>query len=336
MDFHGEVKSKMVGLIVARSKNNVIGKHGEIPWKIKGEQKQFRQLTTGNVVVMGRKSYEEIGHPLPNRKNIVVSNSMNYFGENLITVASLDEALDTVDNENIYIAGGYGLFKEALPLIDIMYITEIDMIVENGDVFFPEFDQNDFDICVGETGGDDIKFTRTIYKRKKFKIQLEKISNKYNVRRLDGSDVNTVLELCSKNTLYYQYCPPLITKEGVIQDMEVLPPGKTKSDKYYLGYFENDVLIAVLDLITGYPNESTAYIGLFMLDIKVQGQGIGTKIIEELCEYLKNTGFQRVELAWVKGNLQSEKFWIKNNFNDIGERSSNAAEHVIAAERELS
>lgn len=326
----------MVGLIVARSKNNVIGKHGEIPWKIKGEQKQFRQLTTGNVVVMGRKSYEEIGHPLPNRKNIVVSNSMNYFGENLITVASLDEALDTVDNENIYIAGGYGLFKEALPLIDIMYITEIDMIVENGDVFFPEFDQNDFDICVGETGGDDIKFTRTIYKRKKFKIQLEKISNKYNVRRLDGSDVNTVLELCSKNTLYYQYCPPLITKEGVIQDMEVLPPGKTKSDKYYLGYFENDVLIAVLDLITGYPNESTAYIGLFMLDIKVQGQGIGTKIIEELCEYLKNTGFQRVELAWVKGNLQSEKFWIKNNFNDIGERSSNAAEHVIAAERELS
>lgn len=325
----------MVGLIVARSKNNVIGKHGEIPWKIKGEQKQFRELTTGNVVVMGRKSYEEIGHPLPNRKNIVVSNCMNYFGENLTTVASLDEALDTVDNENIYIAGGYGLFKEALPLIDIMYITEIDMIVENGDVFFPEFDQNDFDICVGETGGDDIKFTRTIYKRKKFKIQLEKISNKYNVRRLDGSDVNTVLELCSENILYYQYCPPFITKEGAIQDMEVLPPGKTKSDKYYLGYFENDVLIAVLDLITGYPNKSTAYIGLFMMDIKVQGKGIGTEIIEELCNYLKNTGFKRVELAWVKGNPQSEKFWSKNNFNIIGERSSNASDHVIAAEREL-
>ena len=64
----------MIGLIVARSKNNVIGRNGEIPWKIKGEQKQFRELTTGNVVVMGRKSYEEIGHPLPNRKNIIVSN----------------------------------------------------------------------------------------------------------------------------------------------------------------------------------------------------------------------------------------------------------------------
>jgi RimJ/RimL family protein N-acetyltransferase len=117
--------------------------------------------------------------------------------------------------------------------------------------------------------------------------------------------------------------------------MEVLPPGKTKSDKYFLGYFEDDILIAVLDLIIGYPSKNTAYIGLFMMDIKVQGKGIGTKIIEELCEYLKNTGFQRVELAWVKGNPQSEKFWIKNNFNIIGERRSNAADHVIAAERDL-
>ena len=65
----------MIGLIVARSKNNVIGKDGRIPWKIEGEQKQFKELTTGNIVVMGRKSYEEIGHPLPNRKTIVVSKS---------------------------------------------------------------------------------------------------------------------------------------------------------------------------------------------------------------------------------------------------------------------
>lgn len=69
----------MIGLIAARSKNNVIGKNGQIPWKIKGEQKQFRELTVGNVV-MGHKSYEEIGHPLPNRMNIVVSQSANYSG----------------------------------------------------------------------------------------------------------------------------------------------------------------------------------------------------------------------------------------------------------------
>ena len=101
----------MIGLIVARSKNNVIGRNGEIPWKIKGEQKQFRELTTGNVVVMGRKSYEEIGHPLPNRKNIIVSKSKTFTGENLVTVGSLQEALDISRDENVYISGGYGLFK---------------------------------------------------------------------------------------------------------------------------------------------------------------------------------------------------------------------------------
>ena len=81
----------MIGLIVARSKNNVIGKNGNIPWKIKGEQKQFRELTTGNVVIMGRKSYEEIGHPLPNRMNIVVSTTTEYQGDNLVSVTFRQE-----------------------------------------------------------------------------------------------------------------------------------------------------------------------------------------------------------------------------------------------------
>lgn len=155
----------MIGLIVARSKNNAIGKNGEIPWRIKGEQKQFKELTTGNVVVMGRKSYEEIGHPLPNRKNIVVSGSRKFEGENLVTVASLAEAIEIAGDANIYVAGGYRLFKEAIPLADVMYITEVDTIVDDADVFFPEFDCNEFDVTIGETGGDEIKYTRTVYKR---------------------------------------------------------------------------------------------------------------------------------------------------------------------------
>ncbi len=157
----------MIGLIVARSKNNVIGKNGEIPWKIKGEQKQFRELTTGNVVVMGRKSYEEIGRPLPNRKNIVVSKSKKFEGENLVTVGSLQEAIAVAGDEKIYVAGGYGLYKEAVPLVDVMYITEVDMVVDDGDVFFPEFDKTEFDVTIGETGGEDVKYTRTVYTRRR-------------------------------------------------------------------------------------------------------------------------------------------------------------------------
>ena len=133
----------MIGLIVARSKNNVIGKEGTIPWKIKGEQKQFKELTTNNTIIMGRKTYEDIGHPLPNRLNIVVSKTVNYEGENLITVDSLDKAL-SLSTDKTYIIGGYSLFKEALPLVDIMYITEVNLEVKDGDVSFPEFDENKF------------------------------------------------------------------------------------------------------------------------------------------------------------------------------------------------
>ncbi len=157
----------MIGLIVARSKNNVIGKNGSIPWKIKGEQKLFKELTTGNIVVMGRKSYEEIGHPLPNRKNVIVSTTSKFEGENLITVSSLAEALALADNSNIYIAGGYGLYKEAISFVDEMHITEVDINIEDGDVFFPEFDVNDFDMIIGETCGENQKYTRTTYIRKK-------------------------------------------------------------------------------------------------------------------------------------------------------------------------
>ena len=152
----------MIGLIVARSKNNVIGKNGKIPWKIKGEQKQFRELTTNKAVIMGRKSYNEIGHPLANRLNIIVSNTANYTGENLITVHSLNEAIQVAGNKDIFVIGGYSLYKEALPIVDKMYITEIDIEVSNGDVFFPQFNIDNFELSIGETFGNDIKYTRTL------------------------------------------------------------------------------------------------------------------------------------------------------------------------------
>ncbi len=155
----------MISLIVARTKNNVIGKDGKIPWKIKGEQKQFKELTTGNTVIMGRKTFEEIGKPLPNRLNIVISKTAKFSGENIITVSTLEQALYLASGI-AYIAGGYGVFKEAIPYVDKMYITEIDMEVKDGDTFFPEFDENEFDIESGELLGDDIKYKRMIYTRK--------------------------------------------------------------------------------------------------------------------------------------------------------------------------
>ncbi len=155
----------MIGLIVAYSKNRVIGKDGKIPWKIKGEQKRFRELTTGNVVIMGRRSYEEIGHPLPNRYTIVVSNTQKFEAENCTTASSLQEAIEIADkSKNIYISGGAGLYKEAICLVEKMFITEINAVVE-GDTYFPEFDEEEFEREVechvdGELPYDYVTYTR--------------------------------------------------------------------------------------------------------------------------------------------------------------------------------
>ncbi|MBD5134685.1 MAG: dihydrofolate reductase [Lachnospiraceae bacterium] len=155
----------MIALIVAFSKNRVIGNKGCIPWKIKGEQKRFRELTTGNVVVMGRRSYEEIGKPLPNRMTIVVSNTKNFDDKNCVTVKSLMEAIKIAGDKDIYISGGARLYEEALPLVEKMYITEIDCDIE-GDTYFPPFDNEQFVKEVNQKCEGEISYTYVTYTKR--------------------------------------------------------------------------------------------------------------------------------------------------------------------------
>lgn len=156
----------MISLIVAYAKNHVIGNKGCIPWKIPGEQKRFKELTTGNVVVLGRISYEEIGHPLPNRTTIVVSTSKNYDGENCMTASSLEEAIRIAGDRDIFISGGFRLYQEAVSLVDQMLITEIDAVIE-GDTYFPDFDEADFIKEVVQKVDGDIPYTYLTYSRRR-------------------------------------------------------------------------------------------------------------------------------------------------------------------------
>lgn len=155
----------MVALIVAYAKNRVIGNQGIIPWKIKGEQKRFRELTTGNAVVMGRRSFEEIGKPLPNRMNIVVSSTKEFTGENCCTVGSLKEAIQLAGNRDVFVSGGARLYEEALSVVEKMYITEIEATID-GDTYFPEFDEADFVKVIDERFEGEIPYTYVTYTRK--------------------------------------------------------------------------------------------------------------------------------------------------------------------------
>ena len=167
------------------------------------------------------------------------------------------------------------------------------------------------------------------------KMEIQKLSVCYSVRRLDKDDVDSIYELSRRNKIFYQYHPPFVTKESILEDMEALPPNKTREDKYYLGYFQKDTLVAVMDLILGYPNEKVAFIGFFMMDTMFQGKGIGTELISECTNYLAQEGYEKIRLAIDKGNPQSEAFWTKIYFVKTGEEYPNEISTYLPMEREI-
>ena len=160
-------------------------------------------------------------------------------------------------------------------------------------------------------------------------------SNEYTVRRMEKTDVADIYLLCSKNGLYYQYCPPFVTKQSILDDMKALPPNKEMCDKYYVGYYKGKELIAVMDLIMAYPDEKTAFIGFFMTAASIQNTGIGSNIVDDLCRYLADIGLLSVRLGWVKGNPQAEHFWHKNSFKETGITYDTDNYTVVVAQRVL-
>ena len=164
-------------------------------------------------------------------------------------------------------------------------------------------------------------------------IDISKISGLYDIRRLDNSDVESILSFCKKNTQFYEYCEPEPTREQILNDLHITPPGIGLSDKYYIGFYRNKTLIAVMDLIDGYPEPEIAFIGFFMMNKDLQGQGIGTAIIQETASYLKITGKTAIRLAIDKGNPQSTHFWNKNGFIVIKEVDRNGWTALVAEKK---
>ena len=139
-------------------------------------------------------------------------------------------------------------------------------------------------------------------------------SKKYYVRKLQKNDIDQIYDLCSKNHLYYQYRPPYVTRKSIESDMMALPNNIDFKDKYYVGYFKNEKLIAVLDLIDGYPKKDIVFIGFFMMVISIQKNGVGSAIVNELIDYLTTLKYKEVRLGWINGNLQADTFGLRMVF----------------------
>ena len=137
----------MISLIVAMSENRVIGVDNRLPWHIPEDLRRFKQLTLGHPIVMGRKTFESIGHVLPKRTNIVVTRERAYRVEGGAVCHSLEEALawarQSPGFEETFVIGGAEIFRLALPLAHRLYLTEVSWPFE-GDTFFPEYPSQDF------------------------------------------------------------------------------------------------------------------------------------------------------------------------------------------------
>ena len=151
-------------------------------------------------------------------------------------------------------------------------------------------------------------------------MDIRLLSRKYSVRKLNINDVDIIYDMSCKNEIFYKYHPPFVTKESIIEDMEALPPHKNYEDKYYIGFFENDSLVANMDLILGYPTDEIAFIGLLMTNVLYQNKGVGSNIVEDVCDYLRQLGYKKVRIGVDKENPQSNSFWHKNGFHIISEK----------------
>ena len=131
-----------LSLIVAVSKNGFIGKDGSLPWQISEDLKRFRKITSNSVVIMGKNTFLSIGKPLPNRENIVVSTTLKS-ADGCKVVRSLEEAINSskenFPNKEIFLIGGYAIYKKGEIFANTLYLTKVDIKVE-GDVRLPDFD----------------------------------------------------------------------------------------------------------------------------------------------------------------------------------------------------
>lgn len=158
-----------ISIVAAVARNGVIGKAGGLPWRLSADLGYFKRLTMGHHMVMGRKTFESIGRPLPGRTSVVVTRGIAQFPEGVIVARSIDDAIAAcVGDDEIFVTGGAEIYRQAFPLADRLYITEVDAVVD-GDTHFPEIKADEWHVVSREQRQADEKneygFAFVVYAR---------------------------------------------------------------------------------------------------------------------------------------------------------------------------
>lgn len=145
-------------VIVAKAENNVIGNENQLIWHLPNDLKHFKNLTSGHPIIMGRKTFESIGKPLPNRTNIVITRNSNWNADGVLIANSLEQAIEKAKefDSEVFIIGGGNIYEQAMNLADVLVVTEVHHSFE-GDTKFPEIDLNIWKEISREKFGKDEK-----------------------------------------------------------------------------------------------------------------------------------------------------------------------------------
>jgi len=153
----------ILSMIVATADNNIIGKDNDMPWHLPADLAYFKKVTLGKPIIMGRKTFESIGRPLPGRRNIVISRDESYQAEGIDSVTSVEQALSLVDGsdgnegaEEIMVIGGGAIYAHCLPKADRLYITHINAAID-GDTQFPNYDDGSWKKTASDVRDSDEK-----------------------------------------------------------------------------------------------------------------------------------------------------------------------------------
>ncbi|MCB0356929.1 MAG: dihydrofolate reductase [Bdellovibrionales bacterium] len=156
--------------IVAAAENGTIGVDGALPWDIPEDMKFFRDTTKGKALIMGRKTFESVGHPLPQRLNVVVTRQPNYKAEGAVVVTSIEEAIDICKKnldkygDEVFIIGGGEIYRQSMNLVDRIYLTRIHKVF-SGDAKYPEVDEKLFKLVNKSDRSEPLPFTFLTYER---------------------------------------------------------------------------------------------------------------------------------------------------------------------------
>ncbi|WP_284682763.1 dihydrofolate reductase [Chondrinema litorale] len=149
----------IVSFIVATAENRTIGKDNDLPWRLPADLKLFKKITSGHCIIMGRKTYDSIGKPLPKRTNIVITTQKNLEIEGCVVTNSIEEALahaKSINEDEAFIIGGASIYESALDKADKLYLTLVHTEID-GDAFFPEINKNDWEVTNTEKHEKDEK-----------------------------------------------------------------------------------------------------------------------------------------------------------------------------------